>query len=319
MAWLETVSDALPSFALQHVLTLLITVLTLGLTWGIRPAISHFLQRLGPRWSGTGATLVQLLIVGGGMGLIVRVSGLNALLLVLAVTGAFGVGWVSGGETWLSDLAATRRIRSRRLYQVGDWVTLGDRTHGGGYHGVVAAIGRVHTKLDNSGQVTVLIRNSQVVRHPVLVHQQPEAVHGASNTAAAPSTAADAAVDQDDANTLRSEALDTVALLPGDDTLAPTDAPSSQSPMAKHPVATAIDINHLPIANPLPQSMPQNDYQRSVGSSTATEPTEAASGKNNESPAKRTSRVQTLIRSPIAPPLTKRATLGRQTIRYLYK
>ncbi|MCB0106894.1 MAG: mechanosensitive ion channel [Caldilineaceae bacterium] len=319
MAWLETISNAFPSFTLQHVYILVIVILTVGLTWGIRPAINHFLQRFGPRWSGVGATLVQLLIVGGGMALIVRVSGINALLLVLAITGAFGLGWVAGGETWLTDLTASRHIRSRRLYQVGDWVTLGDRAHEGGYHGVIAAIDRLHTRLDNPGQVTVLIRNSQVVRHPVLVHRQPAAAHGAVGISGPLSPPADTTAAQDRAGDLILEPLTPVSPLPIHGTLAQPEAPSSHSVVPEQSVPTAVNVRHLPVASLLPRGTTQHDHQQAVGSSTAAELTRTGSVPSNESPAKSTLPVTQLIHSPLAPPLTKRATLGKRTIRHLHK
>ncbi|MEZ4678311.1 MAG: hypothetical protein R2932_29260 [Caldilineaceae bacterium] len=165
MAWLEHVSTNLPSLLYNSILTLIIAGSTAGLAWGIRPAIQFLLDRVGLQRHNWGATLVQVVIILGGMVLLVLAVGINALLFIIAVGLAFMSGLSVGGETVLTDRIAA--IRIRKLYRVGDVVTLGND-----YRGVVRRIGRTETHLEDPGQSTVIVRNSAAVRYPIVIHQQ---------------------------------------------------------------------------------------------------------------------------------------------------
>lgn len=171
MAWFETITGALPSVVVSCLRTLLIVLITAALIWGIRPAAQYLLGRVAPRWSGMGATIVQLLLILGGATLIFITAGLEALLAVIVLSLTFGAGLLVGGETLLSDLIATRHIHAHNLYQVNDCVTVGDRIHG-----IVTAISRTQTRLACPDQAKAIVPNSIIVRNPIVVHN--DAVYG---------------------------------------------------------------------------------------------------------------------------------------------
>ncbi|MCB9147694.1 MAG: mechanosensitive ion channel family protein [Caldilineaceae bacterium] len=166
MAWLESISTTLVTFFQNNgPRVVLITLVTAGLAWGIRPALLSIFERIMPRWSRLGATLAQIFIVLGGVALVSYTAGSTAILTIMAPIGAFLLGNLLGGQTLLADLMASARLRAHSRFQVGDRVTVGNR-----YHGVVTKINRLQTTLDMPGQAQVMLRNSQVVRSAVLVH-----------------------------------------------------------------------------------------------------------------------------------------------------
>lgn len=128
MAWVESVRTHLSPLLYNSILSLLITSLSIGVAWGIRPAIKFLLRRFGPPWCGLGATLVQVLILLGGMALIGATAGGNALLVLMAVSIAFFCGLLVGGKRLPKISIAAIRIRSRKLYRRGTTVTL-DHEH----------------------------------------------------------------------------------------------------------------------------------------------------------------------------------------------
>lgn len=168
MAWLETIRIDLYPLLYTGSLMLFIAILTIGLAWGIRPAIQFLLSRLGTRWSSLGASFIQVVVVVGGMVLLVIAVGVNALIILIALIVAFVCGLTVGGETLLADNLATIRIHLRKLYRVGDMVTLGSR-----YHGVVQQIGRTQTQIEDANRSRITVRNSFAVRNPLIVHLQP--------------------------------------------------------------------------------------------------------------------------------------------------
>ena len=166
MAWLESISTTLVTFFQNNgPRVVLITLVTAGLAWGIRPALLSIFERIMPRWSRLGATLAQIFIVLGGVALVAYTAGSTAILTIMAPIGAFLLGNLLGGQTLLADLMASARLRAHSRFQVGDLVTVGNR-----YHGVVTKFNRLQTTLDMPGQAQVMLRNSQVVRSTVLVH-----------------------------------------------------------------------------------------------------------------------------------------------------
>lgn len=182
MGWVESVRTALPPLLYDGILTVLIVLVSAGLAWGIRPTIQFLLSRLGPKWSNWVAVLGQALCLLAGMTLIALTVGVNALGLTIAMALAFLVGMMAGGETAFADRIATMRIQRRKLYRVGDSVTLG-RDH----HGVVQQIRGTTTKLIDAHHATVLVRNSQVLRESIVVHHEvghPVSARTASEPAA---------------------------------------------------------------------------------------------------------------------------------------
>jgi len=166
MAWLASVRDTLLPLLYNGGLTLVLALLTVGLAWGIQPAVEFLCNRFGVPWRGVVSTLVQIIILCGGMVLIVVAVGGNALLILLTVGLAFIVGTRVGGDTLLADYIATRRIRLRKPYQVGDEVTL-VVTH----RGIVTRVSGTQTHLESPEQTTVVVRNSQALRNPIVVHR----------------------------------------------------------------------------------------------------------------------------------------------------
>lgn len=124
MAWVESVRTHLSPLLYNSILSLLITSLSIGVAWGIRPAIKFLLRRFGPPWHGLGATLVQVLIILGGMALIGATAGGNALLVMVAATIAFFCGLLVGGNRLPNIPIAAIRIRARKLYRMDNPVTL---------------------------------------------------------------------------------------------------------------------------------------------------------------------------------------------------
>lgn len=92
MAWLESVNNYLPPMLQAGLLAAVIALLTVGLAWGIRPAIQFLLGWMGSTRSQFAATLLQALILLGGMILIVIAVGVYALVWVITVSAALLVG-----------------------------------------------------------------------------------------------------------------------------------------------------------------------------------------------------------------------------------
>ncbi|MCB0081583.1 MAG: hypothetical protein KDE47_11660 [Caldilineaceae bacterium] len=348
MTWLAHIGAHLPPLLYNSLLTLIIVVLTLGVAWGIRPAIQALLNRFGPRWRGLGATLVQLLLLVGGMALIVVAVGRSALLITIALGIAFFCGLMVGGvtvggETMLADGIASIRIRVRKLYRVGDTVTLGD--HHEHHHGVVQKIGRTKTWLVSPEQATVTVRNSFAVRRPIVVHQPStatpveDALPPQGNTPSIPDTAPHDTV-QDAASPVNGSPVNgpppttaattavTQATVPaspiagvsGSDAVAAAwaDSPVNENTVADTDMA-ATDVAHVDVAHTDMADTGVNDMLSAdqVGDDDALATDRSPAHEASAQPAESARGPRRLIQTPHANPLARRVVLGKRTVKDL--
>ncbi|MEZ4664710.1 MAG: hypothetical protein R2911_44825 [Caldilineaceae bacterium] len=98
-------------------LTAVIAVLTVGLAWGIRPAILFLLWRMNPRRRELVASLLQTFIILGGMAFIITAAGVHALLWVMTVSAALLVGVRIGRENIGPDRMTSRVFHSPSVAQ----------------------------------------------------------------------------------------------------------------------------------------------------------------------------------------------------------
>lgn len=309
MTWLDTLYSGLLSIVTSNIArAFLIILLTVCLTWGIRPAIRYLLGRILPAYCELGSTLTQLLVIVGGMSLVVMTAGWGSLAIVAIPIVAFVSGMYIGGQTMLADLLATRQLRARKLYQIGDLVTIGNS-----YHGVVTEIGRLQTKLDMPGQATVLLRHRLVVRCPVTLHTQ----HGQIELGAVVQPARLHPVTRDVEHQLVGTQSGTDELLAAE--LLPQ--PTTQLP------SLAVDENEADgnrdkaarsKQNP-PKHSPKNagaiviEKEGVVPNGLQAESLEVATNSSTE-----LSLWSKIIMSPVATQLTKRKAMGKSTIQELF-
>jgi len=273
-------------------------LLTAGLTWGIRPAIRYSLDRIVPAWSSLGATLCQLVIFLSGMFLIARAAGIYALLAVIAMAIFFTAGMIVGGENWVADQIATRRIRRGKLFAVGDVVTLGNpshgnSSHGNAFHGTVTEISRTKTHINHPGVAMLLVRNSFVIRNPIVVHAQ---------------------VNQQNADEcIVSATTEPITEQNRPPTLAPA-GPVSAGPVSdKRPMQD--EIADAATLSALQETTRDRNFVKPSSGAVTEQPGEqSATSTAQQQPMQKHS-----IDSPLAAQLTNRAALGKRTIRELRK